>query len=199
MRILFALTASFAATLFVNAPVLAKNTPPSPVQLILEEAKNTASPAIASATKPNQATQQTLLRSQNSSIGASLNQDLKIEGKNTQTHEGIDLVRLSIGNDATRHKAMQDKLTAAYGTPKSQRGGIQIWEIQNNDQGYDQSKMTTIMTGQEDGNFFVTIDRRGNSGRTLPPPKAVISAPRAATPPRNIAPKRPKIDYSIRD
>lgn len=195
MRKLSILLASLTAVLSFGSAALANGNAASPVQLVLEDVNGAAALAQSS----NSAASQNRLVNQNGLGVASFNKNLKLQGKNTTTPTGIDLLNLNIGTDTARYNAMQKKLTAAYGAPKSQRGGIQLWEIQNDDQGNDQSKMTTIMTGQEDGKFFVTIDRRGNTGRTLPPPKAAISAPRTAVAPRNTAPKRPRIDYSIRD
>jgi len=195
MRKLSILLASLTAALSFGPAALANGNAASPVQLVLEDVNGTAALAQSS----NSAASQNRLVNQNRLGVASFNKNLKLQGKNTKTPAGIDLLNLNIGTDTARYNAMQQKLTAAYGAPKSQRGGIQLWEIQNDVQGNDQSKMTTIMTGQEDGKFFVTIDRRGNTGRTLPPPKAAISAPRVTTPPQITAPKRPKIDYSIRD
>lgn len=195
MRKLSILLASLTAALSFGSAALANGNAASPVQLVLEDVNGAAALAQSS----NSAVSQNRLVNQNRLGVASFNKNLKLQGKNTKTPTGIDLLNLNIGTDTARYNAMQQKLTAAYGAPKSQRGGIQLWEIQNDDKGNDQSRMTTIMTGKENGKFFVTIDRRGNTGRTLPPPKAVISAPRTAVAPRNTAPKRPRIDYSIRD
>lgn len=202
MRNFKAIAVSLTAALCISGPALANGNGPSPVQLVLEEvdaaASNTAAPktSLNSAPQMNRASQ--MGRSNRSAV-AGFGETLQVEGKNTQTHEGIDLVRLDIGTNAARYKALENKFTAAYGAPKSSRGNTQLWEIPTADTGNRQSEMTTIMAGQEAGRYFITVDRRGNDGQTRGAPKAVLTAPRATLTPQRSAPSRPKIDYSIRD
>ncbi|WP_026940939.1 hypothetical protein [Hellea balneolensis] len=199
MRHLKIISVSFAALMCVSAPLAAQNKAPSPVQLVLEELNKTSATSAPANKGLNTPSQLKSSNASNIAAKALLKRDLKLEGQNTSTPEGIDLLQLNIGQDSSEYKTMRDKLTDAYGAPKSQRGGIEIWEIETANASFEQSRMTTIMTGQDSGGFFVTVDRRGNSGRTLPPPKPVLAAPRAVTAPQVLTPRRLKIDPSVRD
>lgn len=194
-----AIAVIFTTLICVSAPSAAKSEPKSPVQIVLEE-MNRSSSSTASLKKDVSGT--TLRNTRYTAdvpANISSHKSLNLEGKNTQTPEGIDLLQLKIEKNVSQYKSVRDKLVAAYGAPKSQRGGVEIWEIETANAGLEQSKMTTIMTGQESGDYFVTIDRRGNSRRTLPPAKAVPTPSASAIRPPVMTLQRPKIDFSVRD
>jgi len=56
---------------------------------------------------------------------------------------------------------IEQSLSEAYGPAISSRGNIRIWEIINQNRSYNQSKMVTIMAGQEQGQYFAKLDRKG--------------------------------------
>jgi len=86
---------------------------------------------------------------------------MKLHGKNVKKSKNIDNLHLDLGNNKDRCEELEKKLTAKYGEPKSQRNNIRIWELKNPDLTAGQSRNITIMAGEEKGQYFVTLDRKG--------------------------------------
>jgi len=95
---------------------------------------------------------------------------IRIHTKNINNFKTIDDVHLDLGQNKTHCEELEKKLTAKYGAPKSQRNNIRIWELNNPDFTVGQSRKITIMAGEENGQYFLTVDRKGprtgNTSRT---------------------------------
>ena len=95
---------------------------------------------------------------------------MKLHGKNVKKSKSIDDIHLDLGQNKARCEELEKKLTAQYGAPKSSRNNIRVWELNNVEASTGQSRKITIMAGEEKGQYFLTMDRKGprtgNTSRT---------------------------------
>lgn len=79
----------------------------------------------------------------------------------SMTESDIDEISLNLKNDKARYEAIEQILADNYGPATSKRRNLNIWELPNTDKTTGQSKMITIMAGEENGLYFVKLDRKG--------------------------------------
>ncbi|MEP3892306.1 MAG: hypothetical protein ABJN69_17735 [Hellea sp.] len=96
------------------------------------------------------------------------NTSLKSGSLNARNTPNIKEYRLDLKRDKVRLKDIEKSLTEAYGPPKTSRNNTLIWEIKNLTGKSGQSKQVTIMAGEENGAYFVTLDRRGAAAGNNP-------------------------------
>ena len=125
---------------------------------------------------------------------------IKIHGKNVKKKKDIDNISLDLGQDKARCMELESKLTSQYGPPVSKRNNIRIWEIKNSDMALGQAKKTTIMAGEENGKYFVSIDRKGPKAGNNPRTNRALRQKANKRSRRQVSKKAaPQIDMSIRD
>jgi len=184
---LFVITA-----LSFGANALAQQASVSPMDLILSEKNKKPPPKVSTHTFSQTA-------GQNQRAASSFSAGLKTQRDSTENSTDTNHITWDIGIDKSRYEALEKRLTASYGAPKSERGGLQIWEVDNPDAANSQAKKVTIMAGRENGTYFVTADRRDSNRRTLGPKPATVKAPVVAKSRITSRQMRPKIDYSVTD
>lgn len=90
------------------------------------------------------------------------NKNSSVQQKQSVADErGIDEIDLDLKTDKARCEDIEKVLTKNYGPATSRRRNLRIWEIPNTDKTAKQSKMITIMAGEENGRYFVKLDRKG--------------------------------------
>lgn len=185
-----------AATLSFSLHATANENSLSPVDFLLSEAgvsETTISKNGQRSYTPHRGYETVSLRTKNMSR-------VKVHGKNVRKNKDIDDITLDLGQDKARCEDLEKKLTAKYGAPISSRNNIRVWELKNANFTAGQSKKITIMAGEENGRYFVKLDRKGtragNNPRTnasLRKTSAIASSPAKS---RNIA---SKINNNVRD
>lgn len=78
-----------------------------------------------------------------------------------QNERGIDELNIDLKTDKARCEDIEKVLTETYGPATSNRHNLRIWELPNTDKVTGQSKMITIIAGEENGRYFVKLDRKG--------------------------------------
>lgn len=93
---------------------------------------------------------------------------IKEQNKHSQTQKNyvknersIDTISIDLKTDKARCEDIEKVLTDTYGPATSNRHNLRIWELPNTDKVTGQSKMITIMAGEENGRYFVKLDRKG--------------------------------------
>lgn len=63
---------------------------------------------------------------------------------------------------------IERSLTDAYGPASRTRGNKRIWEVENSNKSSGQSKIITIIAGEENGRYFAKLDRNGFAASNNP-------------------------------
>jgi len=174
----------------------ASDTTSSPISFILAEAGISVAPNM----KQGRRNYTPHLGYESITLPTNHGSKMKLHGKNIKENRSIDNIHLNLGQNKARCEQLEKKLTAKYGVPKSRRNNIRVWELANVTAETSQSKTVTIMAGEEKGEYFLTVDRRGP--RTGNNPRTNSSLRKAKQPSlrrKNIRRAATKIDRSITD
>lgn len=78
------------------------------------------------------------------------------------------LKKLNLSLTKTKCEEIERSLFEAYGPATRSRGNLRIWQIPNTENASGQSKMVTIIAGEEDGRYFAKLDRQGFAASNNP-------------------------------
>lgn len=71
------------------------------------------------------------------------------------------LKKLNLSLTRSECEDIESSLTDAYGPASKTRENMRIWEIPNTNKSSGQSKIVTIIAGEENGRYFAKLDRHG--------------------------------------
>lgn len=71
------------------------------------------------------------------------------------------LKKLNLSLTKAEYIEIERSLTDAYGPASRTRGNMRIWEVENTNKSSGQSKIVTIIAGEENGRYFAKLDRHG--------------------------------------
>jgi len=187
---------SIAAICFVSNNATASENTSSPIGFLLSESGVTEADIKAKGRKsytPHFGYEAVSLQTKN-------NAHMKIHGKNINKNNKIDNIHLNLGQDKAKCEELERKLTAKYGAPISQRNNIRVWELKNTDFTAGQARKITIMAGEEKGQYFVALDRKGPRVGNNPRTNASLRKTKL-NPVKRINPSQaaPQVDRNIRD
>jgi hypothetical protein len=180
----------------VSSTAFASELQSSPISFILEEA------GISTASDMNQArrTPTPYLGNESITLPTKRGSKMKLHGKNIRKNRSIDHIYLDLGKNKARCEELEEKLATKYGDPKSKRNNIRVWELNNAAGSTGQSKKVTIMAGEERGQYFLTVDRKGprkgNNPRTNASLRKVKTKNLKRTKTSQV---RPKVDRRVTD